>query len=76
MIFPAWQTFTRVLDDPRAVGFAQDDVVRERGGIWVDHLHPTSAMHKIVADELAAFLEAQGPYVEKSDVPVMCPVTR
>jgi phospholipase/lecithinase/hemolysin len=37
-----------MLDDPNVVG---------DGGVWLDHVHPTSNAHDVVARDLAAFLD-------------------
>ncbi|TFY72677.1 hypothetical protein EVG20_g339 [Dentipellis fragilis] len=58
MILSAWGTFSRVLDDPVACGFAQDSGRKAGGDIWFDRLHPTSAMHKIIADDIFEFLHS------------------
>jgi hypothetical protein len=56
-IFSAWDTFTRVLDQPRLYGFTDEDVGKAGGGIWSDHLHPTAKMHDIrLASDISAFL--------------------
>jgi lysophospholipase L1-like esterase len=65
MIYSAYDTFTRVLDDPLSHGFALEDVEREEGGIWYDRLHPTSAMHGIIARDVARFLGDQPAFVEE-----------
>ena len=59
MIYSSSDTFTRVLGDPISHGFAFDDVRKEEGGIWYDHLHPTSAMQDIIARDIAQFLSDQ-----------------
>ena len=59
-VFSAWDTFTRMLDDPVAHGFERSDARKRGGAIWVDELHPTSAVHGIVAEELARFLASHG----------------
>lgn len=58
VLFSSWNTFTRVLDDPEQYGFAGDDPVRSRGGIWVDDMHPTSAMHAVIAKEVALLIKS------------------
>ena len=65
MIYSSYDTFTRVLDDPLSHGFALGDVEKEEGGIWYDHLHPTSAMHDIIARDIAHFLGDQPAFVEE-----------
>ncbi|KZT08256.1 carbohydrate esterase family 16 protein [Laetiporus sulphureus 93-53] len=62
--FSSWDTFNRVLDDPVAHGFATEDVRKSGGGIWVDHLHPTSRMHDWIAKDLADFLASRTPTKE------------
>jgi phospholipase/lecithinase/hemolysin len=59
MIFSSYDTFTNVLDDPVSCGFTSEDVRKEEGGIWYDHLHPTSRMHDIIAANMAQFLGDQ-----------------
>lgn len=56
LLFSSWDTFTRVLDNPTQFGFAESDPDTECGGIWVDHMHPTSDMHEIIARDLASFI--------------------
>ncbi|KAL6305258.1 hypothetical protein BKA93DRAFT_896374 [Sparassis latifolia] len=67
LLFSSWATFIRVLDDPMSHGFEVEDVVRNAGRIWVDHLHPTSRMHDWIARDLAEFLSAQPAYLENVD---------
>jgi phospholipase/lecithinase/hemolysin len=62
MIYSSWDIFTQVLDDPVRYGFSTEDVRKKGGAIWVDHLHPTSKMHDIIACGLARFLNAQAAY--------------
>ena len=68
--FSSYDTFTRLLDDPEAYGLGVPPVEDEEAVaieqeqdtmIWVDHLHPTSAVHLVVARELETFLRAQMP---------------
>ncbi|KAF8591063.1 carbohydrate esterase family 16 protein [Ramaria rubella] len=61
LVFSSWNTFTRILDDPVGHGFEPEDLKKWMGGIWMDHLHPTSAVHKILADDIAEFLVSQKP---------------
>jgi len=58
LMFSSHLTFTRVLDDPVGHGFHEEGAARKAGrGIWMDHLHPTSRMHDVVAKDLGKFLE-------------------
>jgi hypothetical protein len=65
MIYSSYDTFTRVLDDPISHGFTFEDIRKENGGIWYDHLHPTSAMHDIIANDIAQFLRDQPAFAEE-----------
>ncbi|KAI0065396.1 hypothetical protein BV25DRAFT_1821796 [Artomyces pyxidatus] len=56
MVYSAWHTFSRVLDDPTPFDFPADHVRKAFGKIWYDNLHPTSAMHEIVAQDMSVFL--------------------
>jgi phospholipase/lecithinase/hemolysin len=53
--FSAWGKFQSVLEDPEAYGFKKRDT-EAYGAMWCDDVHPTSAMHKIVAMDIANFL--------------------
>lgn len=57
VIYSAWDTFTRVLNNPSAFGFNGGDVRRRGGTIWVDHIHPSSQMHDEIAKDIAALLQ-------------------
>ena len=56
LIFSAWNLFSAVLDDPLVYGFDSEDSEKVGGGVWVDGLHATTKMHKLLAGELKAFL--------------------
>ena len=56
LLFSSHATFTRVLDDPVGHDFGAREVRRKKGEIWMDHLHPTSKMHGLVAKDLDSFL--------------------
>lgn len=60
MLISSWNTFTQVLDNPENFGFAKSDPIQIEGGIWVDDMHPTSAMHAIIANEVAALMKSVG----------------
>ncbi len=57
MICSAKAVFNAILDFPEDYGFQASDSRAASGGIWYDHLHPTSAMHEHVASHLADFLD-------------------
>jgi lysophospholipase L1-like esterase len=56
-IYDAHALFTKVLDNPQEYGF-QDAYSSGDSDkyIWKDQLHPTSAMHKVIAADVAKFL--------------------
>ncbi|KAL4957082.1 hypothetical protein BDW69DRAFT_52370 [Aspergillus filifer] len=56
-IYDAWSFFTEILDHPKSYGF-QDSTSMGNGKkhIWWDDLHPTSALHRLLARDVAGFL--------------------
>jgi len=60
MLFSASATFNSFLDNPEDYGFRDRDCRRAGGRIWVDSLHPTSAVHDCVAKDLTEFLGSVG----------------
>jgi hypothetical protein len=66
MMFSSWDSFNRILDDPVAHGFVEADVGIALGGIWADHVHPTSRVHDFVARDISEFLQSQPSYSEPS----------
>jgi len=57
LMYSSWKIFDNVFQYPERYGFEARDVQRSRGAIWMDHLHPTSKMHGVVADDLEDFLQ-------------------
>ncbi|EJD02495.1 uncharacterized protein FOMMEDRAFT_141520 [Fomitiporia mediterranea MF3/22] len=55
-VFSAWNLFSEILDDPVAHGFNTDDPSRAFGGIWNDTLHPTTRVHRLIAESVKDFL--------------------
>lgn len=52
-LFPTHGLFTDIFESPGGNGFNEEDVGRAYGGkIWMDGLHPTSAVHSLIADRL------------------------
>jgi hypothetical protein len=60
--FSAHKVFSALLDNPTNHEFPQGDIGRSGGSIWKDHLHPTSAVHLVVANELDGFLSGIPPF--------------
>ena len=69
LLFSSWATFSRVMDNPNAYGFTQKDTVSAASRMWVDHLHPTSKMHDIVARDVAEFLTSVPAYQAPPSIP-------
>lgn len=61
LVFSAWATFSRILDDPLTNGFPLNARRAMGGPIWFDHLHPSSRVAKIVARDIAGFLTSIPP---------------
>jgi hypothetical protein len=55
-IYDAAKLFTEVLDDPKKYGFKDAVSDCSDDGVWLDYLHPTSAMHKVLAADVVKFL--------------------
>ena len=55
-IFDIYSCTARILADPPSYGFPSDCGRRGDMITYVDHIHPTSAMHAIFAKDLATFL--------------------
>lgn len=56
-VFPTWELFTYIFDNPERHGFSSEDVNRGYGGkMWMDGLHPTSAIHEIIAQHVVELL--------------------
>ncbi|KAG1743629.1 uncharacterized protein EDB91DRAFT_1328441 [Suillus paluster] len=68
-LFSSWDTFSRVLNDPHAFGFLSSDISEAGGAIWVDRMRPTSAMHRVIADDLVSFLDAHSPHDQQDYSP-------
>ncbi|KAF8625822.1 hypothetical protein AX15_005202 [Amanita polypyramis BW_CC] len=60
LLYSSHATFTKILDEPGKYGFEAADLRKRGGSIWVDHLHPSSAVHRVVAADIAAFLGSVG----------------
>lgn len=60
MTFSAWDLFTDIYDNPEKYGFKAEDVDQAYGGkMWMDGLHPTSAVHSIIADHVHSMLSTK-----------------
>jgi hypothetical protein len=64
LLFSAWETFNRVIENPEDYGFSSADVRLSGGKVWFDMLHPTSGMHKIISKDISTFLQGVPAYKE------------
>ncbi|KAG8901465.1 hypothetical protein FRB99_005294 [Tulasnella sp. 403] len=55
-LFDAHACFERMFNDPPKYGFPKGSGKAYDKHMYVDHIHPSSGMHKVIAEELAAFL--------------------
>ena len=60
MIYSSHAFFTRLFDSPEVYGFREADVRTRAGRMWVDHIHPTSKVHRLLAQDLTSFLNGVG----------------
>ncbi|KAI0365129.1 hypothetical protein BV20DRAFT_1102819 [Pilatotrama ljubarskyi] len=58
LVWSAWRLSTDLLADPESFGFGQEEAAKEEGQLFEDGLHPTSALHRVIAQELLAFLSS------------------
>ena len=69
--FSAYDFITRIIGDPAKYGLKPEDKGTMGGTIWSDHVHPSSAVHKILANDIEAFLRrdtASGTATEDAEV--------
>lgn len=60
LTFSSWDLFTDIYDNPEKYGFKAEDVDQAYGGkMWMDGLHPTSAVHRIIADHVHSMLSTK-----------------
>ncbi|KAH7108386.1 SGNH hydrolase-type esterase domain-containing protein [Auriculariales sp. MPI-PUGE-AT-0066] len=52
----SFDIFNEILDAPETYGFKRADVDEAYSRGWQDMLHPTSALHKVIAQKIADFL--------------------
>ncbi|KAK7691522.1 hypothetical protein QCA50_004921 [Cerrena zonata] len=57
-VWSSYELFNKILDDPKKYGLEEEDRKRMGGSIWFDHIHPTTKVHKEIARDMVAFLEA------------------
>lgn len=66
LLFSSWRTFENVLGNPEMYGFRMEERKKRCGDIWVDHLHPTSAMQSIIARDVEEFLSGYPAFEDPS----------
>ena len=57
LLFSSWAVFERIDKEPGRYGFPKTATRKMGDVIWWDHIHPTSAVHRIICDEFKKFLE-------------------
>lgn len=60
LIWSSWQLFTKMFANPSSFGFSEDDLMDD-GAVFVDGLHPTTAVHEIIASQLFDLLAEAKP---------------
>jgi lysophospholipase L1-like esterase len=61
LLFSSYATFHQILTSPAQYGFSSADLGLRGGRIWLDHIHPSSAVHDVLARDLAEFLNSIPP---------------
>lgn len=57
VVWSSWELFMQLLTEPQTFGFEEADVGQEAGAIFADGLHPTTAVHEIIARELVKLFD-------------------
>jgi len=60
LLYSSHAMLTKILDNPETYGFPRGDVRKRAGSIWFDHLHPTSKVHDLIAEDVGDFLSSVG----------------
>lgn len=61
LYYSSFVVFSQILAEPEVYGFSKNDVRKAGGSIWMDILHPTGAVHEILADDMLKFLNGLNP---------------
>ncbi|KZV69485.1 carbohydrate esterase family 16 protein [Peniophora sp. CONT] len=61
LLFSSWYTFSVILNKPTEYGLKPEDVHAQFSSVWVDHLHPSSSVHRGVALAIYDFLNNTVP---------------
>lgn len=56
MLFSCYESMSMILDNAKAFGLVETDLQKIGGSIWVDHIHPTSVVHDLIARDLSRFI--------------------
>ena len=57
-IYDSASLFTKVMDNPDHYGFIGPvDICTTGKCLWADHIHPSSAFHKVIAQDIASFMD-------------------
>jgi hypothetical protein len=55
-VFSSHAVVESILNDPHKYGFIENDVTQEEGGIWLDDLHLTNDVHRVLSQRIIAAL--------------------
>ncbi|KAI0669360.1 hypothetical protein C8Q78DRAFT_1070881 [Trametes maxima] len=67
LVWSSWKLFTELLASPQSYGFGEGEAAKEEGDIFMDGLHPTSQVHRLVAEQLLDFLSRANECVSERD---------
>lgn len=69
LLFSSHQLLSDILEDPLAYDLTEDDPTTEGGGIWIDDLHLTEDVHRILGEQLfKSLFDSQSPKPNDADV--------
>ena len=58
-VWSSHDLFNKILDNPAKYGRLEDDRLKMNGSIWYDHIHPTSGVHRGVAEGMVELLKGK-----------------
>ena len=56
LLYSSYDIFEKIYEDPVKYNFNIKDRKVRRGAMWMDHIHPTSKMHAVIAKDMEDFL--------------------
>ncbi|EAU88508.1 hypothetical protein CC1G_04214 [Coprinopsis cinerea okayama7 len=67
LVYSLYEMFSVVLDDLDTYGFPPSHKHISNGTVWLDHIHPTSKIHDLIAHFLCDFLNEVPKYEPEED---------